>query len=938
MATKTQVKDGAASISGTIGVFEQNNIISLISAPTKSIEATAGGIHCIIEDISVSGWSGPDPQPSPPGVTALTFAIYIQNNVGGIEDHEFHYMPSDGWSISRDFQFDVSGKQLWRTESTAASGSRTGHPVYAKDVTETDSWVDLDPVIWTVTFGSLSYSGSASPGPPPPDGTAIGNFTLVFNTHKGRDGVKYAAASSLTWDGSPINFSRYEKEAATRPPANGVYLDGLSSGIDCYVTGVPSGNTIHTVVHGIPYIVDFSVFGVWDRDGVLESDVRISGGFKASNHVPASLSWDNELATATVVGETVYPTVAQLRTVGTWTQTSGLVTGMDFRDANDQYGLLTGGARSFSITEASARENELDDTDLSIVLRVPPITATGCDEDTDWPGVAIHRRDNVGVYGPAPASSHTDWTGSGSVATADAAGAFAVTGSGALTLTVPSGYQTRLDDVPSGAAPAGPPTIYMFHKADVWTGEPDEGAYDWRGWQQLELPITAPGSGSVPSGYVGEYLAGDVGPTLADSAPSPADGTAGVGVTFGITGQVGDAIDLDDSQTTAVVSIGTAAKYNLTEATGITIAAWVKPDSAAENGFIFSRYDFLNNTGYGFQWQGTGDQLAFQHGTGAANITDLSNAVFVDNGVWVHVAVVITAAGNGTFYRNGVAAGTFSGVSISTDANDVAYIGTEMSLAVASQFGGGVDQVRIYGSALTAGQIADLGGEGGGALADLTFTLTYRTYVHTDNHLSDATRTTTYSYAVTQSTAVYTVPVASGAQTLAVTLIAPNDGDYPILERVVSIAISGFDNGAWVIGEPKLAQAANPTIVLKTFEYDYRHGGASIHADAAFEWYDADEDNAGHDNGVERTVRNFDYRQGAVSSLDLTVAYTLTQFAQLLEQVSEVFVAHRADAAFYAAVQDDESSPNQLTSCWSFNVVYPNADNPDVNPLQQSVG
>lgn len=100
----------------------------------------------------------------------------------------------------------------------------------------------------------------------------------------------------------------------------------------------------------------------------------------------------------------------------------------------------------------------------------------------------------------------------------------------------------------------------------------------------------------------------------------------------------------------------------------------------------------------------------------------------------------------------------------------------------------------------------------------LTLTITYYTYVFSDNHLTDSTRVTTFGFTATPHTATYTLAVVAGAQTLHVTLVAPNEGTYPLFERVGSMVLSGFANGAWVIGEPTLVQSDPAQAILKTFE------------------------------------------------------------------------------------------------------------------------
>lgn len=415
----------------------------------------------------------------------------------------------------------------------------------------------------------------------------------------------------------------------------------------------------------------------------------------------------------------MYPQVQELRDLGVWTQVAGLVTGLDYRDPDDSYDLLSGASRSFSITQTSARELGLRDDDLTIELQVPPIYSPSCYADTDWPGVSIARRNNVGIYGPADALAHDDWIGSGGVPTADASGNFVVTGAGALTLTIPSDYEGRLDKVALETAPEGPPLIYTTRKANhYYPAEPfNEGAYCWLGWEQVDIPITAPGTDTLT----------------------------------------------------------------------LTL-------------------------------------------------------------VW-----------------------------------------------------------REYGS------IAD-------------------------NHLSDSTRTTTFSYSHAERTATFSVPVVAGAQTVSVMLLSPDP--YPLYERVVSMALSGFDNGAWMIGEPLLVQSSvTAQTVLKTFEgYEYHEGGASAHLDAAYEGlYGSVEANAGSNNISEKTAQFFDRVTGAGSGLDLTTAYTLDSYASILQRVSEVFTASRYDVGYYVAVRDGETPPNVLSPCWGFDICYPNADAPDGNPLEQAI-
>jgi len=198
-------------------------------------------------------------------------------------------------------------------------------------------------------------------------------------------------------------------------------------------------------------------------------------------------------------GDTVYPTCEELRALGTWVQIAGLVTGMSYRDPDDQYDLLSSATMALAITAESARELPILDHDLSVELRVPGVDNTSCGSGAtvDYAMVSLAHRNNVGVYGPTPAHDHTDWTGSGGAATPDGAGDFTVAGGGGtptLTLLPASDYDDRLGRVPGMTAPEGAPMVYWYRKADHYypaDGDP-EAVYCWLGWAWLSIPLTAP--------------------------------------------------------------------------------------------------------------------------------------------------------------------------------------------------------------------------------------------------------------------------------------------------------------------------------------------------------------------------------------------------------------------------------------------------------------
>lgn len=305
MATKTQVVDGGATVGGQLALRNQDDFNPIpVSAPTKSLSFVAGSIALVIEDISTTGWSGPDPQPGVPDPQGLQFAVYISDTavLPSIVDHEFvDFAASDPtpWEIVRAFSIAITGRRIWCTESHSPSGGRSNSPVFSKELTYTDEWINENPVSVSVSFGSLSYSATQTWDGyqwVPAGMSAISSIGMQFYQHKGKNWTKYMEVSGLEWDGGDVNFSRYEYMSVTgqKPPSgtSGNYLDGLLGGINHYSKSLSNWN--HQVGHGLPLIVDFSDFYVRDRDGATEDAPRVSGGFRATNHVPSSLSWSTD--------------------------------------------------------------------------------------------------------------------------------------------------------------------------------------------------------------------------------------------------------------------------------------------------------------------------------------------------------------------------------------------------------------------------------------------------------------------------------------------------------------------------------------------------------------------------------------------------------------------------------------------------------------------
>ncbi len=134
------------------------------------------------------------------------------------------------------------------------------------------------------------------------------------------------------------------------------------------------------------------------------------------------------------------------------------------------------------------------------------------------------------------------------------------------------------------------------------------------------------------------------------------------------------------------IDVGTGSSLNIT-GTSITISAWVQ--SARNNQSVFC--GFQNGGAYpGYEFGigiiSSGPKLNFWDSTGWR-----SGTVDVPDTGWHHIAVSVVETA-GTFYVDGVAAGTFTSGSIGSFGGP-RYIGSDNSLS--RHFEGGLDSVRV---------------------------------------------------------------------------------------------------------------------------------------------------------------------------------------------------------------------------------------------------
>jgi hypothetical protein len=224
-------------------------------------------------------------------------------------------------------------------------------------------------------------------------------------------------------------------------------------------------------------------------------------------------------------------------------------------------------------------------------------------------------------------------------------------------------------------SPTGTPTVENFGTIGGTAGIIDTTS---DGGANFSYSSNTP-DGSADSGYFAEAQGETNYPSATLAMPNASGGT---------TSPWGDSFSLDNN--------GGAGDQQM------TVDAWVKLPSNKSNVLIAYKGNSRSNQP-GWLLQATaGSPLQF-NGYDVNGQTQLNGSIVLNAGVWTNVAVVVTVGASPSleFYVNGVAnmGGSSPMETLATDPTDPLMVG-----------GGGayMDNVRIWGTALTAAQIADI--------------------------------------------------------------------------------------------------------------------------------------------------------------------------------------------------------------------------------------
>ncbi len=173
-----------------------------------------------------------------------------------------------------------------------------------------------------------------------------------------------------------------------------------------------------------------------------------------------------------------------------------------------------------------------------------------------------------------------------------------------------------------------------------------------------------------------------------------------------VTGRLNNALQLS-SASSQYLNIPAGVFDNVTE---YTISAWVKVTSFSNWARIF---DFgTGTTNYMFlvaQYDGTGKMRFATRSTTVTTEQQITASTALPLNTWAHVAVTLSGT-TGRLYLNGLLVGSNTAMSLnpsSLGSLTLGYLGKSM-FSADPYFNGAIDEFRVWGTSLSAAQIAEL--------------------------------------------------------------------------------------------------------------------------------------------------------------------------------------------------------------------------------------
>ena len=208
--------------------------------------------------------------------------------------------------------------------------------------------------------------------------------------------------------------------------------------------------------------------------------------------------------------------------------------------------------------------------------------------------------------------------------------------------------------------------------------------------------VSSPAQGNILDELVASY---SFDGTLADRLGAN-NGTMNAGSPDYQPGQFGQGIDLPGNQ--HVILPEDDADFDFAASGGeLTISAWFRVDAFDKDWQALVAKGETNK--YRVARRSNGNELAY---AGSGDGSDINGAINVNDGKWHNIIAITTNAGRDAYmYIDGIADGSILGQAGVAD-NDANLLIGENPEATSRQWNGMIDEVNIWGRAITADEIA----------------------------------------------------------------------------------------------------------------------------------------------------------------------------------------------------------------------------------------
>jgi hypothetical protein len=257
--------------------------------------------------------------------------------------------------------------------------------------------------------------------------------------------------------------------------------------------------------------------------------------------------------------------------------------------------------------------------------------------------------------------------------------------------------------VSSSGLYTAPSTITTQQNVSVTATSQADGAK----FGSATVTLTPPATSTAPPGAAG-YWSFDA----ADISGSQAFDRSGNGLTGTISNASPDSGHLNGALRFTGASSYVAVPDNagLRLAHDVTLTAWIKTTNNSQTQDFVSKYDFTGaESGYILQALPTGVLNLHVGGDNLASASrDAHDTRAINDGQWHHVAVVIAVGQNVSFCVDGALSSTQPLVTAASGNVTPLYLGTFPGTYNGLPFTGSLDEVRVYGRALSATDVAAL--------------------------------------------------------------------------------------------------------------------------------------------------------------------------------------------------------------------------------------